>query len=91
MSDSSAPVRLVLHTRAGCHLCGPAADVVRAVAAEARVGWREVDIDAPPAGGPGADELAAAFGALVPAVTVDGALVAYWRVDADVLHRALAR
>lgn len=81
----------MLHTRAGCHLCGPAADVVRQVAQEAGVGWQEVDVDAPPAGGPGAAELQAAFGTLVPAVTVDGALVAYWRVDADVLRRALAR
>ncbi len=41
--------------------------------------------------GPDAAALEAAFGDKVPAVTVDGALVAYWRVDADVLRRALAR
>ena len=74
----------MLHVRPGCHLCGPARDVVRAVAAETGAGWREIDVAQ-------AAELEAAFGDKVPAVTVDGALVAYWRVDPDVLRRALAR
>lgn len=85
--NTSDQVRLVLHVRPGCHLCGPAREAVRAVAAETGVGWREVDIEA----GPRAAELEAAFGDKVPAVTVDGALVAYWRVDPGVLRRALAR
>lgn len=72
--------------RPGCHLCGPARDVVRAVATETGTDWREVDItDAQSTG------LEAAFGDKVPAVTVDGELVAYWRVDPDVLRRALAQ
>lgn len=70
--------------RPGCHLCGPARDAVRTVAAETGADWREVDVTQ-------VAELEAAFGDKVPAVTVDGALVAYWRVDADVLRRALAR
>lgn len=83
--------RLVLHTRAGCHLCEPAVQVVRAVAAEAGLTWVEIDVDHPPVGQASAEVLVAAFGDKVPAVTLDGALVAYWRVDADVLRRALAR
>jgi glutaredoxin len=79
--------RVTLYVRPGCHLCEPATEVVRAVAAEAGAGWRLVDVEA----GPDAAALEAAFGDKVPAVTVDGALVAYWRVDAGVLRRALAR
>jgi hypothetical protein len=72
--------------RPGCHLCEPARDAVRTVAEEAGVAWREVDVT-----GPGLAELEAAFGDKVPAVTLDGALVAYWRVEPDMLRRALAR
>ncbi|MDO8106487.1 glutaredoxin family protein [Isoptericola sp. b441] len=86
MSAHTAP-RIVLNVRPGCHLCGPAREVVRQVAQETGAGWREVDIEE----GPDAPALEAAFGDKVPAVTVDGALVAYWRVDADVLRRALRR
>lgn len=87
--NEDVPPRLVLHTRAGCHLCEPAAAVVRAVAEESGVSWAEVDVDAPPpwAGEPAT--LVAAFGDKVPAVTVDGALVAYWRVAPDTVRRAL--
>lgn len=84
--NGSDQTRIVLHVRPGCHLCGPARDAVRTVAAETGTQWREVDIT-----GPQCEELEAAFGDKVPAVTVDGALVAYWRVDPDVLRRALAR
>lgn len=84
--NASDQPRIVLHVRPGCHLCGPARDTVRTVAAETGTQWREVDITSPQS-----DELEAAFGDKVPAVTVDGALVAYWRVDPDVLRRALAR
>jgi glutaredoxin len=79
--------RITVYVRPGCHLCEPATEVVRDVAAEVGTGWRVVDVEA----GPDAAALEAAFGDKVPAVTVDGALVAYWRVDAGVLRRALAR
>jgi len=84
--NASDQPRIVLHVRPGCHLCGPARETVRAVAAETGTEWREVDIT-----GPQSADLEAAFGDKVPAVTVDGALVAYWRVDPGVLRRALAR
>ncbi len=87
MSEPAASThRITLYVRPGCHLCEPATEVVRDVAAEVGAGWRVVDVE-----GPDAAELEAVFGDKVPAVTVDGALVAYWRVDADVLRRALAR
>lgn len=84
--------RLTLYTRVGCHLCEPAHDVLVALAAESGVAWREVDVDAPPADQPDlpdAAALRAAYGDKVPAVTLDGELVAWWQVDGDVLRRAL--
>ena len=74
--------RVVVFARAGCHLCAVARDVVAQVTAEAGVAWREVDVDADP-------ELAARYGELVPAVTVDGVLVDHWRIDPLRLRRAL--
>ena len=79
---TSSP-RLVLYGRAGCHLCDEARDVVAAVAAEAAVGWAEIDVadDA---------ELAERYAELVPVVTVDGVQQGYWRIDPARLRRALA-
>lgn len=78
----AADARVVLYTRAGCHLCVPAREVVAAEAERAGAGWREVDIDADPV-------LVARHGEFVPVVEVDGARVAYWRVDAARLRAAL--
>ena len=78
--------RLLLYVRAGCHLCGAAREVVTAVAAEAGVGWAEVDID----GDPKQAGLVDRYGELVPVVTVDGVQQGYWRIDAGRLRRALA-
>ena len=90
MTGSRAP-RVVLHTRAGCHLCEPAAEVVRTVAQRTGAEWAEVDVDDPPPWAGRREELVAAFGDKVPAVTVDGALVAYWRISPDTVLRALDR
>ncbi len=56
--------------------------MVGAVCAEARVEWEEVDVDA---------DLVAAetYSELVPAVTVDGVLRGFWRIDPGKLHAAL--
>ena len=78
--------RLLLYVRAGCHLCENARDVVTAVAAEAGVGWTEVDIDEDPQSAWLVDQ----YGELVPVVTVDGVQQGYWRIDAGRLRRALA-
>ena len=74
--------RVVLYTRAGCHLCDEARPVVAQVAAEAGEQWAEVDVDTDP-------ELVARHGEYVPVVTVDGVQQAFWRVDAARLRRAL--
>ncbi len=82
MGDRDAD-QVILYARAGCHLCDVARDVVRQVAAEAGVAWREVDVDADA-------ELVARYGELVPVVTVGGTLVDHWRIDPLRLRRALA-
>ncbi|HQY32779.1 glutaredoxin family protein [Actinotalea sp.] len=84
--DGPADVRLVLYSRAGCHLCEPAAALVAAVAAEAGTGWLAVDVDTDP----DAAALTERYGEMVPVVTVDGVVQGYWRLDAERLHRALA-
>ncbi|WP_024286860.1 glutaredoxin family protein [Cellulomonas sp. KRMCY2] len=78
--------RVVLYGRAGCHLCEPARAVVAAAAAEAGVGWLEVDIDT----APDSEALVDRYGELVPVVTVDGVQQGYWRLDRSRLLRALA-
>lgn len=80
MSD----VRLVLVERPGCHLCGPAREVVERVARECGEEWVGVNVDANP-------ELLAAYGELVPVVLVDGIERGHWRLDEAELRRALRR
>jgi glutaredoxin len=75
--------RLVLYTRAGCHLCDDAKVVLDRVSAATGVHWTEVDI----AGDP---ELTAEYGDLIPVLTVDGRTHGYWRVDEQRLLADLA-
>jgi glutaredoxin len=72
-----------LLAREGCHLCDDARQLVQRVAAEAGVGWTEIDVDTDPA-------LRAEFGDLVPVVRVDGRELGYWRIDEAKLRRALS-
>jgi len=74
--------RVILFTRSGCHLCADARPVVDEVCSRARVDWEEVDVDS---------DLAAAetYSDLVPAVTVDGILRGFWRIDPEKLHAFL--
>ncbi len=78
----SAP-RVVLYSRDGCHLCGPARDVVAQVCADAGASWSEIDIDTDP-------DLIDRYGELLPVVTVDGAQVGYWWINEERLRAALA-
>ena len=79
------PARTVeLLSREGCHLCDAARELVRRVAADTRVRWTEIDVDADPG-------LRAEFGDLVPVVRVDGKELGYWRIDEAKLRRALTR
>lgn len=85
---AETPPRVVLYSRAGCHLCDVARDLVASVTAERGERWVEVDVDA---GGTARDgrSLAAAYGELLPVVEVDGARVGYWQIDPHRLVDAL--
>ncbi len=85
---TSAPARVVLYSRPGCHLCDAAREVVAAVAGARGEPWTEVDVDA---GGTAADgrSLAEAYGELLPVVEVDGRRVGYWQIDPHRLGDAL--
>lgn len=71
-----------LYTRAGCHLCGRARAILDAIARDHPLAIREIDVDADPA-------LRERFGLSVPAVEIDGRLLAEGRVSEFRLRRAL--
>lgn len=79
MSES----RVVLYSRAGCHLCDEARAVVVAECDRAKVTWREVDVDADP-------QLQARYGEYVPVVEVDGTVQGFWQLDPVRVRSALA-
>lgn len=85
MLDDDAP-RVVLFSRAGCHLCEAARAVVQDEAARAGTTWREVDVDNDTLPGRDLGE----YGELVPVVEVDGVRQGYWQIDAQRVRRALA-
>jgi hypothetical protein len=74
--------RVILFSRQSCHLCDDARMVVDAVCASVDVEWGERDVDADPL-------LKVQYGDEVPVVTVDGAVVGFWHIDAERLRRAL--
>lgn len=75
--------RVTLYTRAGCHLCDAARDVVERVCADLDEPYDEVDIDRDPS-------LQQRFTDEVPVTFVDGRQHDFWRVDEQRLRRALA-
>lgn len=77
------PARVMLYTRAGCHLCGEARDVVSRTCAALGQDWNEVDVDSD-------SELRSRHGDEVPVATVDGNVVGFWRIDPERLRAALA-
>jgi glutaredoxin len=78
------PVRVVVLTRTGCHLCAVALRTVAEVAAGVGVGWEERDVDVEPA-------LQARYSDQVPVTFVDGRQHDFWRVDENRLRAALER
>jgi hypothetical protein len=72
--------RVTLLSRAGCHLCDDARDVVRRVVGEA---FAELDVDGDPA-------LAQRYGEEVPVVLVDGGQISYWTIEESRLRAALS-
>ncbi|WP_062078392.1 glutaredoxin family protein [Demequina globuliformis] len=74
--------RVTLYSRPGCHLCDDARRLVEETCAKRGVTWTEVDISTDPA-------LTSQYGEQIPVVTVDGAVVGFWRIDPDRLTSAL--
>lgn len=72
--------RLTLYTRPGCHLCGPAREVVRRVQHATDVSWVEIDISGDP-------DLEAEYGGRVPVLLLDGREHDEFRVDEERLRR----
>jgi glutaredoxin len=76
--------RIVLITRAGCHLCEEAAATLRRLAADLGFGYAEVDVDAD-------ERLQDRYSDRVPVIVLDGKEHGYWRVEEPRLRRALSR
>jgi len=74
--------RVVVYTKAGCHLCEWAEQTVDEVCAGLDVEWRRQDISQDP-------ELMAAYGEQIPVTFVDGRQHDFWRVDPQRLRAAL--
>jgi glutaredoxin len=77
-------IRLTLYGRADCHLCHEMRAVVDSVTREGEIELEEVDVDADAA-------LAAAYGAEVPVLCVNGRKAFKYRVDRAALCARLAR
>ncbi len=80
--------RVVLITKADCHLCEDARDAVSRVTASLGLEWSEELVDNQP-------ELRERYAEEIPVVLVDGVQRAFWKIDearmARVLQRAMAQ
>ena len=77
-------IRVTLYGRAGCHLCDDMREVVERVARDVPLVVEAIDVDTDPA-------LAAAHGADVPVLFVNGRKAFKYRVDPAALRARLAR
>ena len=84
MADSTPGHRVVLYSRAGCHLCDVAREAILTVRERFSFAFEEIDID-------GDDELELEYGIRIPVVEVDGEEGFEVTVDPDELASALAR
>jgi glutaredoxin len=73
--------RLILISRAGCHLCEVAEQTLDRIAPG---GWTRVDVASSP-------ELERDYGDRVPVLLLDGKEHGYWRVEEERLLRDLGR
>jgi hypothetical protein len=79
-----ATPRVVLITKADCHLCGEARDAVGRVAASLGLEWTEERVDNQP-------ELRERYAEEIPVVLVDGVQRDFWKIDEIRLERVLQR
>jgi glutaredoxin len=81
-SPTQRAPRVVVYTRAGCHLCETAEAEVARICSELGHAWQAVDVDGDPA-------LRAEYGDQVPVIEVDGREHGFWRVEESRLRAAL--
>jgi hypothetical protein len=79
-----ATPRVVLVTKADCHLCADARDAVRRVTASLGLTWSEELVDNQP-------ELRERYAEEIPVVLVDGVQRDFWKIDETRLERVLQR
>jgi hypothetical protein len=79
-----ATPRVVLVTKADCHLCEAARDAVGRVTASLGLGWTEELVDNQP-------ELRERYAEEIPVVLVDGVQRDFWKIDEVRLERVLQR
>jgi glutaredoxin len=75
---------VTLLSRAGCHLCETAEQLLRRLSAELGFAYREVDVDA-------SQVLRDEYSDRVPVILVDGKEHGYWRVEEARFRKAVAR
>ena len=82
MGDSTPGHRVVLYSRAGCHLCDVAREAILTVRERSPFAFEEVDIE-------GDDDLELEYGIRIPVVEVDGEEAFEVTVDPEELASAL--
>jgi glutaredoxin len=75
---------ITLLSRAGCHLCDDAREVIARVAAELDVPWEELDITTN-------DSHLRQYWDQIPVTLIDGVQHDFWHVSEERLRAALAR
>ena len=81
--DAASAARVVVLSRAGCHLCRDAEQVIDSVCRDLDVSWQTVDVDTD-------EELRRRYTDHVPVTFVNGRLLSRWFLDEAVLRAALA-
>jgi hypothetical protein len=79
---ASAPPRITLIGKPGCHLCDAARQVVQRVAEDTATGWQELSVLDDPV-------LAGQYAEQIPVVLIDGAEHDFLRIDEQRLRGAL--
>jgi hypothetical protein len=75
---------ITLLSRAGCHLCDDAREVIARVAADLDVRWEELDITK-------SDNDLRTYWDMIPVTLIDGVQHDFWHVSEERLRAALTR
>ena len=81
---TAPPHVITLLSRAGCHLCDDAREVIARVAAEFDVPWEELDITT-------SDSHLRQYWDQIPVTLIDGVQHDFWHVSEERLRAALTR